>query len=202
MKMNVSVVADENEMRDPGKDVAASRHRPSAAPSIYGYARIESPLGRIEALARDGKLCALRIERGAPRRSSPLAQIASLEVCPDRNPAGVATALEAYFEGKLDALDAIEVAPQGTDFQKRVWQALRKIPAGETTSYGVLAAKLGVPSAARAVGAANGANPIWLVVPCHRVIGASGNLTGYAGGLDVKRWLLAHEQRHSSFALR
>jgi methylated-DNA-[protein]-cysteine S-methyltransferase len=85
------------------------------------------------------------------------------------------------------------VATNGTDFQKSVWHALRAIPAGQTVTYGELARRLGQPTAMRAVGLANGANPIGIVVPCHRVVGANGTLTGYAGGLERKRWLLAHE---------
>jgi O-6-methylguanine DNA methyltransferase len=101
--------------------------------------------------------------------------------------------LRAYFDGELDALDAIEVRPEGTPFQQRVWSALRGVRAGSTTSYGALAARIGHPAAVRAVGAANGANPIPIVIPCHRVIGADGRLVGYGGGLDRKRWLLVHE---------
>ena len=105
----------------------------------------------------------------------------------------LARALEAYFGGDLHALDALPIATNGTPFQQSVWRALREIPARSTLNYGQLAARLGRPSAARAVGLANGANPIAIVVPCHRVIGANGALTGYAGGLETKRWLLAHE---------
>lgn len=108
-------------------------------------------------------------------------------------PASLTQALEAYFEGRIDALAGLEVATGGTPFQRRVWMALRAIPAGRTISYGKLAATLGVASASRAAGSANGANPIAIVVPCHRVIGANGTLTGYAGGLSRKRWLLDHE---------
>jgi methylated-DNA-[protein]-cysteine S-methyltransferase len=103
-------------------------------------------------------------------------------------------ALEAYFAGALDALGGIVTATDGTDFQRQVWAALRLIPAGTTVSYGALASRLGRPAAVRAVGLANGANPIAIVVPCHRVIGADASLTGYGGGLDRKRWLLAHER--------
>ena len=99
----------------------------------------------------------------------------------------------AYFEGELDAIERVPTASIGTAFQRRVWTALRLIPAGSTLSYGALAARLGVPAAARAVGMANGANPIAIVVPCHRVIGADAALTGYGGGLERKRWLLDHE---------
>lgn len=103
-------------------------------------------------------------------------------------------ALDAYFSGEPAAIDRIHVATNGTSFQRRVWAGLRQIPAGETRSYGQLAAMIGAPpTAVRAVGLANGANPIGVVVPCHRVIGANGALTGYAGGLARKRWLLTHE---------
>jgi methylated-DNA-[protein]-cysteine S-methyltransferase len=108
---------------------------------------------------------------------------------PDEHP--VARALAAYFSGDLTAIDTLTVAPDGTPFQRRVWAALRTIPPGSTWSYAELAAAVG--SVARAVGAANGANPVALVVPCHRVIGADGGLVGYGGGLPIKRWLLRHE---------
>jgi methylated-DNA-[protein]-cysteine S-methyltransferase len=159
----------------------------------YEFAVLDTPLGPAHALACDGKLRALQLATMRIRSSSPLARIEGLDPRRAADPAGVATALARYFRGDLAALDAVEVDPVGTPFQRAVWAALRTIPHGETTSYGVLARRLGAPTASRAVGAANGANPIWIVVPCHRVIGASGALTGYAGGLDVKRWLLEHE---------
>lgn len=108
-------------------------------------------------------------------------------------PPAVIAALDAYFAGDATALDALPVRTGGSDFQRSVWAALRAIPAGTTTGYGALAAILGKPGAARAVGLANGSNPIGIVVPCHRVIGANGTLTGYAGGVERKRWLLEHE---------
>lgn len=102
--------------------------------------------------------------------------------------------LAAYFSGDLSALDPVPVAPEGPDFQRRVWAALQEIPPGRTCSYGELARRLGLGAgAARAVGAACGANPIGVIIPCHRVVGADGSLTGYAGGLHRKRWLLRHE---------
>jgi methylated-DNA-[protein]-cysteine S-methyltransferase len=104
-----------------------------------------------------------------------------------------ARALAAYFDGDLDAIGCLPTAANGTAFQLSVWAALREIPVGQTISYGALAARIGRPKAVRAVGLANGANPIAIVVPCHRVIGADASLTGYGGGLDRKRWLLAHE---------
>ena len=99
-----------------------------------------------------------------------------------------------YFAGELTALDSLQCATAGTEFQRRIWSALREIPAGTTTSYGALADKIGKPGAARAAGLANGSNPISIIVPCHRVIGANGALTGYGGGLPRKQWLLAHER--------
>lgn len=108
-------------------------------------------------------------------------------------PAATRQAFEAYFAGEITALAAVPWRAAGTEFQQGVWLALCSIPAGETLSYAGLAARIGRPSAIRAVGLANGANPVALVAPCHRVIGADGRLTGYGGGLFRKRWLLAHE---------
>jgi methylated-DNA-[protein]-cysteine S-methyltransferase len=108
-------------------------------------------------------------------------------------PARVRDGLQAYFGGQPRALEALAWQAAGTAFQLKVWQALCTIPPGETLSYARLAARIGRPTAMRAVGLANGANPLALVVPCHRVIGADGALTGYGGGLHRKRWLLAHE---------
>jgi methylated-DNA-[protein]-cysteine S-methyltransferase len=111
-----------------------------------------------------------------------------------RDPAGFSTALRAYFDGELAAIDGLKVATGGTEFQRCVWKALRTIRCGETISYAALAERVGRPTAVRAVGHANGDNPISVVVPCHRVIGTNGSLTGYGGGIERKRWLLAHEQ--------
>jgi methylated-DNA-[protein]-cysteine S-methyltransferase len=108
-------------------------------------------------------------------------------------PAAIRRALQRYFAGKLQAIDEIPVQTGGTPFQSNVWCALRGIPAGTTLSYGRLASQLQRPLAVRAVGFANGSNPISIVIPCHRLIGADGALTGYGGGLERKRWLLAHE---------
>jgi methylated-DNA-[protein]-cysteine S-methyltransferase len=111
-------------------------------------------------------------------------------------PRSIAGALGRYFEGDLTAIDYIPTATGGTQFQRDVWGALRKIPVGSTVSYGALARRLGCPKAVRAVGLANGANPIGVVVPCHRVVGADASLTGYGGGIERKRWLLSHEGIH------
>ena len=112
---------------------------------------------------------------------------------PARDPGGLTSALRAYFAGDLAIIDRLPTATGGTPFQRLVWRALRGIPCGTTLSYGELARRIGRAEAVRAVGLANGANPISIVVPCHRVIGANGALTGYGGGIERKRWLLAHE---------
>lgn len=116
-----------------------------------------------------------------------------VELRDGRMPASVRDALTAYFGGDLSAIEALPVATSGTAFQQEVWRALRAIPAGETRSYSGLAREIARPLAVRAVGLANGANPIGVVVPCHRVIGKNAALTGYGGGIERKRWLLTHE---------
>lgn len=110
-----------------------------------------------------------------------------------RNPGGLSHKLADYFAGDLGVIDALPTATAGTPFQREVWQALRTIPCGQVMHYGQLAGVLGRPGAARAVGAANGSNPVSIVVPCHRVIGRNGTMTGYAGGVQRKEWLLRHE---------
>ena len=108
--------------------------------------------------------------------------------------------LQAYFAGTRHEFE-IPMAPHGTDFQRRVWAALRDIPYARTMSYGDIARDIGNPKGVRAVGLANGRNPISIIVPCHRVIGANGSLTGYGGGIERKQWLLAHESRHAEAPL-
>jgi len=119
-------------------------------------------------------------------------------LAPGAAPHSITRALDAYFQGDLRAIDNVHVTTGGTQFQRGVWAALREIPGGSTISYGRLASRLGAPGASRAVGAANGANPIPIIVPCHRVIGADGTLTGYGGGLPRKKWLLDHEARFAA----
>lgn len=156
----------------------------------------DSPLGPVS-LASDGRaLVALEFcppERMASRLRARFGEGVGIRAAPD--PLGLTARARAYFAGDLGALAAVPVEGGGTPFQRRVWAALREIPAGETESYSALAARLGVPRAARAVGLANGRNPVAIAVPCHRVLGADGSLTGYAGGLERKRWLLDHERR-------
>lgn len=155
------------------------------------YRYVDSPLGRI-LIAGDGSgLRLIDFQRGQ----------GSTGVDPEwRRGAGsllrAARQLEAYFAGELVRFD-LELAPEGTSFQQAVWQALRGIPYGETVSYGELARRVGKPKASRAVGAANGRNPLPIVIPCHRVIGANGTLTGYGGGLQIKRALLELERRQA-----
>lgn len=124
------------------------------------------------------------------RRQYPTAK-PQLKVTAQRSAA--TQAMQAYFDGDIAVIHQLEVATGGTDFQRQIWTALRGIPDGETTSYGELARRIGNPAAVRAVGLANGANPISIVLPCHRVIGSNRSLTGYGGGLQRKQWLLQHE---------
>ena len=176
-----------------------------AAPLELGTLDGPEALGPIFVALSGRRLCALgfdvqdgALRRGLARRFGEAAAAAPAPAGPRTEAlARVAEALARYFGGDLSALAALETDARGTPFQERVWSALREIPPGETRSYGELARSLGDPRAVRAVGTANGRNPISLVVPCHRVIGKDGALTGYAGGLARKRWLLEHEARHA-----
>lgn len=157
----------------------------------------DTPLGGVTSACREGKLLALTFSQWWPTMEVRLERrFGALRCVQGARP--MQSRLDAYFAGDPTALDDLEVDPGGTDFQRAVWSALRRIPCGGTTTYGALARAIGAPRAVRAVGAANGANPIWLVIPCHRAIGANGSLTGYAGGLERKRWLLEHERRCAS----
>jgi methylated-DNA-[protein]-cysteine S-methyltransferase len=161
---------------------------------------IETPIGPVFLAAKtDGTLCLVefadcpaRIDRGLRRLGLPRSQLGR---------GGVAlttgNAFDAYFEGDVAALDGLPVELHGTAFQHEVWSALRRIPPGEVRAYGVFAERMGRPAASRAVGHANGANPLSIVVPCHRLVAADGSLTNYGGGLERKRWLLDHEARHA-----
>jgi len=150
----------------------------------------ESPLGRLKLVASDKGLVAILWEKDNPRRV-PLSNL----VENDQHPVLVETQrqLEEYFAGKRKSF-SIALDMRGTRFQRDVWEALLAIPYGETRSYGQLAKQLGKPRATRAVGAANGRNPVSIIVPCHRVIGSSGKLTGFAGGLEAKAHLLSLER--------
>jgi len=156
--------------------------------------RIASPIGTILLVSDGEALRALDFHDYEDRMHRLLRrQYGAYALTDGRADGDAGRCVAAYFEGDLTALDAIPVRTGGSAFQLRVWAALRRIAPGTTTSYGGLAASLGKPTASRAVGLANGANPVALVVPCHRVIGANGGLTGYGGGLPRKAWLLRHE---------
>jgi len=159
--------------------------------AILEYDYLDTPIGRLLLAADEQGLRCIEFEderqgrrigpawyRGRARLGNAIAQ------------------LQAYFAGDRHAFE-LELASEGTAFRHRVWDELVRIPYGETISYGELARRVGDPSASRAVGAANGANPLPIVVPCHRVIGANGKLTGFGGGLPTKQWLLEHERRHA-----
>ena len=157
---------------------------------------IESELGEIVVVVDGNQLCAVDFSEYRQRLNLSLQNRYDTCVCePKVNPAGVCDRIHAYLSGKLDSITDIPVAEIGTPFQQRVWSQLRQIPAGETFTYGQLASQIGQPKASRAVGRANASNPIMIVVPCHRVVGTQNHLTGYAGGLERKRWLLEHEQQ-------
>jgi methylated-DNA-[protein]-cysteine S-methyltransferase len=155
---------------------------------------IASAIGILVIAVRDARLCALDFEDCRHRMlASVTSRYGVVELRRAVDPFGVSARVRAYLQGDLEAIDAISVDTGGTPFQRQMWAALRRIPAGATVTYADFARELGRPSAARAVGAANGRNPVAIVVPCHRVIGANASLTGYAGGLWRKHWLLNHE---------
>jgi methylated-DNA-[protein]-cysteine S-methyltransferase len=168
---------------------------------------IPTPLGEMLALSSDEGLCALEFTTvmgsagGEDRQSRLNARLARWfpphEIVDRETPTIARTRgwLTAYFDGSSPALVDLPLDMRGAPFEKRVWLALQAIPPGRTTSYGAIAHALGSARASRAVGAANGANPVAIIVPCHRVIGSSGSLTGYGGGLDRKTWLIDHERR-------
>ncbi len=159
-------------------------------------ATVASPVGKLSLYARADALCGLAFADHDERLRAHLqARFGDeVEYVRARDPAGAVTRLRRYLAGELDALDDIAVDLGGTPFQARVWKALREIPVGATWSYAQLAKRVGRPAAVRAVGAANGQNPVSLVVPCHRVIASDGTLCGYGGGIERKRWLLTHER--------
>jgi O-6-methylguanine DNA methyltransferase len=160
---------------------------------------VNTPVGEMTALATSVALCGL--EFGARRPGVRFERrFPSAELVDDDNHliAELREWLARYFAGESVDAASLRLDLRGGPFEQRVWTALLAIPPGETVSYGHIARKIGAPGAARAVGMANGANPVAIVVPCHRVVGADGSLTGYGGGLDRKRWLLCHEQRWQS----
>ena len=156
--------------------------------------RLESPIGGLTCLVRNGLLVGVEFEGGRGATVGYVRRRFPDEAIEDADEAGgVRAAFARYFAGDADALDGLAVDPGGTPFQAKVWMTLREIGAGTTWSYAELAERVGSPAAVRAVGAANGANPVPLVLPCHRVIGKNGKLVGYGGGMRRKEWLLRHE---------
>lgn len=153
------------------------------------YSRCESPIGKLLLIGGERGLSQIWFEGKGDRA------VLRLESCENQNTLReVVRQLRAYFAGELETFD-IDLAPEGTPFQQKVWNELLKIPYGETISYGELARRIGNPNASRAVGLANGSNPIPIIIPYHRVIGSNGKLTGYGGGLPIKEKLLALEKR-------
>ena len=166
-----------------------------SSPDTFNLDRLETPIGvALLVTDGDGVLRALDWDDYEPRMRELLRlQYGNVALQDARSPRDIRAALSGYFKGDLACLNAIKWRVTGTPFQHKVWTALPTIPVGTTISYGALAVQLGMPKAVRAVGHANGSNPLSVVVPCHRLIGADGSLVKYGGGLERKRWLLEHE---------
>jgi methylated-DNA-[protein]-cysteine S-methyltransferase len=159
--------------------------------------RIATPIGELIVIAdREGRLRTIDWTDHEARMKQLLDRYygkGRYTLTPKRDPGGLSSAMRRYFKGDIGVLAELPVATSGTPFQNSIWRALRKIKDGTTISYAELARRIGRPKAVRAAGLANGQNPISIVVPCHRVIGSNGSLTGYGGGLERKQWLLDHE---------
>jgi methylated-DNA-[protein]-cysteine S-methyltransferase len=163
---------------------------------------LASPIGDLLVVAIGEAVCAIAFEGSEADTERYLAR--RYAKCPKVRgpvPARVREALDCYFQGEMTAFEGIETAVRGTAFQERVWGALKRIPAGRTASYAEIAQRIGQPTAVRAVGLANGQNPVPIVIPCHRVIGRDGSLTGFGGGLERKAWLLRHEGARNTLDL-
>ncbi|NDJ15960.1 methylated-DNA--[protein]-cysteine S-methyltransferase [Myxacorys almedinensis] len=166
----------------------------SAQPKELCFDQIPSALGQILVVSDGESLCAVDFSDYEARMRQRLEQrFGHVRLVPTSNPQGIGDALQSYLKGNVSSLDELPVSLGGTPFQQQVWLALRTIPVGHVWTYGQLAHQIGRPTAYRAVGMTNALNPIAIVLPCHRVIGANQTLTGYAGGLERKRWLLHHE---------
>ena len=167
----------------------------SARPERLARSWLETPVATLQIVVDpDDVVRVLDFDNDSPRTRRLLKiHYADIPVVEGETPGPIRDAFGRYFAGQMGALADIPWRVAGTDFQRQVWTALTRIPAGRTETYAGLAARIGRPTAVRAVGLANGSNPIGVVIPCHRVIGSSGALTGYGGGIERKRWLLAHE---------
>ncbi len=172
--------------------------RPGTLTGCRTHVVVDSPVGPLTLVAAGGALAGLYMT--AQRHLPPSAAFGEPAAAGDEPFAAAARQLREYFAGERTGFD-LELVLDGSAFQRRVWGALRDIPYGQTVSYGQLADRIGQPSASRAVGLANGKNPIGIIVPCHRVVGADGGLTGYGGGIERKRYLLDHERRVSGQTL-
>ncbi len=173
--------------------------KPSTRAGHRSHAVVDSPVGPLTLVADGGALVGLYMTE--QRHWPPREEFGQPPDDPGSEPFAAASAqLREYFDGQRTEFD-LRLALDGTLFQRRVWAALQDIPYGQTVSYGQLADRIGQPSASRAVGLANGKNPVGIIVPCHRVVGADGGLTGYGGGIERKRYLLAHEHRVSGQTL-
>jgi len=170
---------------------------------MFEVAELESPVGPLVLAARGERLCALTFADDWDAIAARVGRRLNDDEwrrAPD--PAGAVGAMNEYFDGHIDAIDALPIELGGTSFQRDAWSAMRAIPPGDVASYGELALRIGTPRASRAVGAAAGANLIVIVIPCHRVVGSGGGLGGYGGGLERKRWLLDHERAHAGAGAR
>lgn len=163
---------------------------------------METPAGPVRLAATELGVCTLYFSDGWDKALRHLkTRFGDLSFQNIDDAHGAVAALRKYFKGDMRAIESVPVDIAGTPFQERVWSELRLIPVGRTISYGELARRVGSPDASRAVGAANGLNPVSIIVPCHRVIGSNGKLTGYGGGMERKRWLLEHEGAHAETPL-
>jgi methylated-DNA-[protein]-cysteine S-methyltransferase len=159
-----------------------------------GLLTVESPIGPLTIAARGSRVCLVHFGPASSYVETSIAKwYPGTPIARDTDPSGAEQIFSRYFDGDLQSLDEVDVELHGTPFQQGVWTALRDVRVGTTSTYADLAKRVGSPSAVRAVGAANGANPVAVVLPCHRIIGTNGSLTGYGGGLQRKRWLLDHE---------
>jgi methylated-DNA-[protein]-cysteine S-methyltransferase len=181
------------ELRFPGGNQPAQA---PIMPTMHCFLteRIETPIGPMVLVAHDGVIVLLEFEDATSRIARQIkARFGAVELQAATNPFGITDRIKAYFAGDVQAIDGLLTDGGGSTFEQRVWAELKKIPAGTTQSYGQIARQLGGIQHSRAVGTANGRNPIAIVVPCHRVIGADGSMTGYGGGIKRKEWLLRHE---------
>lgn len=181
-----------------GGSSPATAQRPQGPSGALFGSLYESPVGELAVAVDDRGVVGLRLpERGGHGPTmGDTRGVRDQDVVWEREPVRTAEAmlaLDRYFEGDADAFRSLPMMPHGTDFQMRVWEACARVPFGVTATYGDLAAAVGRPQAARAVGGAMNRNPIAIMVPCHRIVGSTGSLTGYGGGLGVKAWLLRHE---------